>query len=479
MKVKGDTTEGFTMHKVTVVLAAITVFLGCDVGRPTSPSAAKSIEASVEQCPMPILSIAGTWARSDWIYSSSVSVRFSSADTLRIELASDPNPTGEPGVTYYDYTQLSYYFPSAKDDPGVVETFGDLAQPFLWREQRGKIGVYYVDGGKWLFNYTVTYSRMWNAGTKEYAEEGPLPPSWGREIGMFDGWLVLGWDYNYGDAYKRVDDNPVDSEHEEEHAEAVGLIVRDSGTEIVRVESGQVTGEIEIGPGEETALLSVRFIDEDGYLFTPDENDDYALDWEIADESIAEVEHHAEDGAWGFRILGLAAGQTTIRIKINHEGHAYFVSPEIEIHSPEIEIHSPEIEIHVSGTGEITPEIIGLYGTLVSTVTNIFFAALVPGTTSVPGEGGGSVEIAGNNWTLQDYSPDGALIANGALNIDLTQDPIPMSGEVAFSGSHEAELILDMELSVGTDGLHVTGTITINGTKFDAAEVSAAAAAAG
>ena len=127
---------------------------------------------------------------------------------------------------------------------------------------------------------------------------------------------------------------------------------------------------------------------------------------------------------------------------------------------------------------ELTPEIIGLYGTLVNTFTNIFFAALIPGTTSVPGEGGGSVEIAGNDWTLQDYSPDGELIANGALNIDLTQDPIPMSGEVTLSGSHEAELILDMQLSVGTDGLSATGTITINGAEFDVAEVSAAAAAA-
>ena len=131
------------------------------------------------------------------------------------------------------------------------------------------------------------------------------------------------------------DDNPVDTDHDEEHAAAVGLIVRDSGTEIVRVESGQVTGAIEVGHGLETALLSVRFIAEDGDLFTPDESDGFALDWEIADESIAEVEHHPEDGAWDFHIVGVEEGQTTIRIKINHQGHADFVSPEIEIHVSE------------------------------------------------------------------------------------------------------------------------------------------------
>ena len=116
---------------------------------------------------------------------------------------------------------------------------------------------------------------------------------------------------------------------------AIGLIVRDSGTEIVRVESGQVTGEIEVGHGKETALLSVRFIAEEGDIFTPDEKDGYALHWEIADESIAEVEHHAQDSAWAFHIVGLAEGQTTIRIKINHGSHDDFVSPEIKIHVAE------------------------------------------------------------------------------------------------------------------------------------------------
>ena len=130
---------------------------------------------------------------------------------------------------------------------------------------------------------------------------------------------------------------------------------------------------------------------------------------------------------------------------------------------------------------EITPETfetLALYGTLVTTFTDVFFAALIPGTTSVPGAGGGSVEIAGNDWTLQDYSPDGALIVNGALNVGIDQTPIPLTGTVTLSGSQEAELILNMELSIGANGLSATGTITIDGTEFDVAELSAAAAAA-
>ena len=125
---------------------------------------------------------------------------------------------------------------------------------------------------------------------------------------------------------------------------------------------------------------------------------------------------------------------------------------------------------------EITPETLALYGTLVTSFQTIFFAALIPGTTSVPGAGGGSVEIAGNDWTLNEYSPDGELIVNGALNVGIDQTPIPLTGKVTLSGSQEAELILNMELSVGTDGLSATGTITIDGAEFDVAELSAAAA---
>jgi len=133
---------------------------------------------------------------------------------------------------------------------------------------------------------------------------------------------------------------------------------------------------------------------------------------------------------------------------------------------------------NMSGGGnKLTPEITALYGTLISSFQNIFFAALIPGTTSVPGEGGGSVEIAGNDWTLQDYSPDDELIVNGTLNVGIDQTPIPLTGTITFLGSQEAELMLDMVIAVGADGLSISGTITIDGTEFDVAEIHEAAEA--
>ncbi len=129
------------------------------------------------------------------------------------------------------------------------------------------------------------------------------------------------------------DDNPVAGDHDE-HAEAFGVVLLNSGAEIARDEAGTVTGEIEVGVERETALLSVRFLAEDGDLFTPDDEDE-SLGWEIAETSIADVEHHEEDGAWRFHIVGHAVGVTTIRIQINHGDHADFVSRPIEIHVTE------------------------------------------------------------------------------------------------------------------------------------------------
>ena len=70
------------------------------------------------------------------------------------------------------------------------------------------MGVYYADGGTWAFNHTVTYTRRWNGETKEYEEWGEYweeyeewEPSWGLEIKMFDGWLVLD-----DVRYRRVDE---------------------------------------------------------------------------------------------------------------------------------------------------------------------------------------------------------------------------------------------------------------------------------
>ena len=115
------------MQTKATVLAAFFLFAGCNADNPTAPlPASKHIEAEAEQCPIPLLGIVGTWAGNDRgrVYCPTCGFggnSITTTDTLSIEFASDPYPPGEPGVTYYDYTLLSYYFPSDRDDPGLAD----------------------------------------------------------------------------------------------------------------------------------------------------------------------------------------------------------------------------------------------------------------------------------------------------------------------------------------------------------------------
>lgn len=126
--------------------------------------------------------------------------------------------------------------------------------------------------------------------------------------------------------------NPASDNHEE-HEHAEGAVLKMNGAEIVRIEDGQVqSGQIEVVAGEETPLITIYFLAEDGDEFHPDDPD-YSLRWDQIDESIAKVEQHDEDGKWGFHIQGLSSGNTTVRFRLWHDGedHSDFDTPEIDI----------------------------------------------------------------------------------------------------------------------------------------------------
>lgn len=131
-------------------------------------------------------------------------------------------------------------------------------------------------------------------------------------------------------------DNPASSDNHDDHDEhehAEGAILKMNGAEIVRIENGEVqSGQIEVTEGEETPLITIYFLAEDGDEFQPDDPD-YSLRWDQNDEAIAKVEQHNEDGKWGFHIHGLASGNTTIRFRLWHdnEDHSDFDTPEIDV----------------------------------------------------------------------------------------------------------------------------------------------------
>ena len=133
--------------------------------------------------------------------------------------------------------------------------------------------------------------------------------------------------------------NPASSDDEEEHSTPFGVALFLNGDEVAVLENGNVTyasgDHLDLGVGEETDIISIRWIAEDGDRFTPDENEGYSLQWNNTNESVLEVEQHEEDGAWNFHFVGLTEGASDVTFILFHNGHSDFTAPqpiEIRVH---------------------------------------------------------------------------------------------------------------------------------------------------
>lgn len=125
------------------------------------------------------------------------------------------------------------------------------------------------------------------------------------------------------------------SDNVDEHRDAWGIALIMSGTEIARQFEGEVSytdgDQLEVIAGEETPLINVQFLDEDGDTFVP-EDDDYSLAWEIEPQDVFDIEQHEEDGKWAFHIVGLNGGEAQIVFQLLHLDHADFESLEFDVH---------------------------------------------------------------------------------------------------------------------------------------------------
>ena len=125
-----------------------------------------------------------------------------------------------------------------------------------------------------------------------------------------------------------------------------------------------------------------------------------------------------------------------------------------------------------------------LINTLVSSFRDALAIALVSDEVDLPEAGGGTLKIAGNTWTLQDYSPGGPLVLtdtfgwleiNGTLDVAKDQFPtVPVVGTVETS-SPSSTVTLDIVVDASGAELSITGTVTIEDVDFDIAEILAAA----
>lgn len=134
--------------------------------------------------------------------------------------------------------------------------------------------------------------------------------------------------------------NSVDSDDDdhEEHSEPFGVALILNGVEIAVQEDGSVSyasgDHIDIPAGDETDLMTIRFVAEDGDRFEPHTDEGYSLDWLISNEDALEVEQHEEDGAWQFHLVGKSVGSSEIQFSLMHNDHSDFTSMPfvVEVH---------------------------------------------------------------------------------------------------------------------------------------------------
>lgn len=173
------------------------------------------------------------------------------------------------------------------------------------------------------------------------------------------------------------------SSDDEEHTDPFGVTLIMNGVEIAAQENGEVTyhdgDHLEMEVGEETNLITIRWIAEDGDRFVPDENEGYSLKWIVDNENIMEVEQHEEDGPWSFHLVGLEAGETTVQFELWHNDHPDFTSSEFDVHieevvnGMEIQNESGESIITVDSEGNVTGEISAEEGATTETHSVVFF----------------------------------------------------------------------------------------------------------
>lgn len=122
------------------------------------------------------------------------------------------------------------------------------------------------------------------------------------------------------------------SSDDDHHSEPEGFRLKMSGQVVVEQLPGQnLTGEFELAPGEETPLITIFFLDDDGDEFQP-EGDEYSLRAVFETAGIAEFEQHAGDGKWSFHLHAEAEGITDMTLQLFHNDHSDFNTQDIHVH---------------------------------------------------------------------------------------------------------------------------------------------------
>ncbi|MDZ7659288.1 hypothetical protein [Fodinibius sp.] len=141
--------------------------------------------------------------------------------------------------------------------------------------------------------------------------------------------------------------NPAsDDDDHDDHTEPHSIEFVLNGETVVSFTDGNISGHFDVAKGDETALITANFYDEDGdEIHGEDLDDEYSLAWNIGNTDHADIEQHDEDGRWSFHIVGKQAGETTVQFLLQHgDDHADFETPAVD--------ENDAIEIHVTDSSQ-------------------------------------------------------------------------------------------------------------------------------
>ncbi|MFZ1731879.1 MAG: hypothetical protein WBQ23_13250 [Bacteroidota bacterium] len=119
---------------------------------------------------------------------------------------------------------------------------------------------------------------------------------------------------------------------QEEHYDAIGVVLRSSGTQEASILRGVTADTLDASAGSLGELLEVFFYDENEHIIEPPTDPNKTLSWEIGNRQLLELQQDSgREGRFEFRLKGLQSGATTIELFIMHEGHADYRSGKIPV----------------------------------------------------------------------------------------------------------------------------------------------------
>ncbi len=118
-----------------------------------------------------------------------------------------------------------------------------------------------------------------------------------------------------------------DDDHDE-HSDPHGVQFTMNDEVILTYMDGNSDGRFEVVEEQETSIITVVFLDEEGdEIHGEDLDDEYSLGWEVGNDELVEIEQQADDGRWDFRLVGKSSGTTRVQFKLMHGAHADFQTP--------------------------------------------------------------------------------------------------------------------------------------------------------